>query len=47
VFALAADLGKTVPDIKPEDTITGTQGLAIGHDILGDLFPAMRARVAP
>jgi hypothetical protein len=41
VLALAQDLGKTVPEIKPEDTITGAQAVAIGHEILGELFPAI------
>jgi phospholipase C len=42
VLAFAQGLGRTVPAIKPEDTITGAQGIAIGHEILGELFPAMR-----
>jgi phospholipase C len=42
VLAFAQGMGKTVPEIKPEDTITGAQGIAIGHEILGELFPAMR-----
>ena len=42
VLAFAQGLGKTVPDIKPEDTITGAHAIAIGHEILGDIFPAMR-----
>jgi hypothetical protein len=42
MLAVAHDLGKTIPDIKPDDTITGAQGLAIGHEVLGDLYPAMR-----
>ncbi len=42
VLAFAQKLGKTVPDIKPEDTITGSQAVTIGHDVLGELFPAMR-----
>ena len=41
-LAFAQGLGKTVPDIKPEDTITGAHAIAIGHEILGDIFPAMR-----
>jgi hypothetical protein len=35
-------LGKPVPDLKPEEPITGGQAVAIGHEVLGDLFPAMR-----
>ena len=42
VLAFAQGLGKTVPDIKPEDTITGAHAIAIGHETLGDIFPAMR-----
>jgi phospholipase C len=42
VLAFAQGLGKTVPDIKPEDPITGQQAIDIGHEILGDIFPAMR-----
>jgi phospholipase C len=42
VLALAKEFGKAVPELKPEDTITGAQGLAIGHEILGELFPGMR-----
>ena len=40
VLAFAQGLGKTIPDIKPEDTITGAEAIAIGHEILGDVFPA-------
>jgi len=42
VFAMAESFGKPVPDIKPEDPITGAQAIAIGHETLGELFPAMR-----
>jgi phospholipase C len=42
VLALAEDLGKTVPTINPNDTITGAQAIAIGHESLGELFPSMR-----
>ena len=42
VLAFAQGLGKTVPDIKPEDTITGAHAIAIGHEVLGEIFPAMR-----
>jgi hypothetical protein len=42
VLAVAQDLGKPVPAVTPEDTITGSQAIAIGHDILGELFAAMR-----
>ena len=42
VLAFAQGLGETVPDLKPEDTITGAHAIAIGHEILGDIFPTMR-----
>jgi phospholipase C len=42
VLGLAHGLGAAVPDIKPEDTITGAQAVAIGHEALGELFPMMR-----
>jgi phospholipase C len=42
VLGLAQGLGKTVPDVKREDTITGARAIALGHEILGDIFPAMR-----
>jgi phospholipase C len=42
VFAMAEGFGKPVPDLKPEDPITGAQAIAIGHEILGEVFPAMR-----
>jgi phospholipase C len=37
VLAFAKGLGKPIP----EDTISGAQAVAIGHEILGELFPAM------
>ena len=42
VLALAEDLGKTVPTINPNDTITGAQAIAIGHESMGELFPSIR-----
>ena len=42
VLSLAEGLGKTVPDVKREDTITGAEAIAIGHEALGEIFPAMR-----
>jgi phospholipase C len=42
ILAFAQGLGKTVPDIKPDDTITGAQAIAIGHEALGELLPSMR-----
>jgi hypothetical protein len=35
-------MGATVPDLPPDAVITGAQAVAIGHEVLGDLFPAMR-----
>jgi hypothetical protein len=42
VLAFAQGLGKTVSDINPEETITGEHVIAIGHEILGDIFAAMQ-----
>ena len=42
VLAFAESLGKTVPHLAPGDTISGSQAVAIGHEVLGELFPAMR-----
>jgi hypothetical protein len=39
---MAEGFGKPVPDLKPEDTISGADAIAIGHEVLGELFPAMR-----
>ena len=42
VLAFAQGLGKPVPDIKPEDTITGTQAISLGREALGENLPGMR-----
>jgi phospholipase C len=42
VLGLGAGLGATVPHINPNQELTGAQALAITHEILGDLFPALR-----
>lgn len=42
VLAFGQGLGRTIPDIKSDDTITGAHAIAIGDEILGDIFPAMR-----
>jgi phospholipase C len=42
VLGLAKGLGKTVPDVKREDTITGAQFIAMCRDAAGELFPALR-----
>ena len=43
LLALGKGLGATVPDVSPDAEITGAQAIAIGHDVLGDLFPSMRS----
>lgn len=42
ILGLAQGLRKTVPDFKPGDTITGAHAIAIGQEVLGDIFPRMR-----
>jgi phospholipase C len=42
VLGLAKGLGKTVPDLRPEDTITGAQAIAIGREAVGEIFPSIR-----
>jgi phospholipase C len=42
VLALGKGMGVTVPDLPPDKVITGAEAIAIGHEVLGDLFPAMR-----
>jgi phospholipase C len=42
VLSMAHMFGKPVPDIDPDATITGSEALAIGHEALGEIFPAMR-----
>jgi phospholipase C len=42
VFAMAEGFGKPVPDLKPEDPIAGAEAIALAHETLGELFPAMR-----
>jgi len=41
MFQAVLGLGATVPDVKPDEQITGSQAIAILHDVLGDIFPAM------
>jgi phospholipase C len=41
VLAFAESLGKPIPHLTPEDRISGSQAIAIGHEVLGELFPAM------
>ena len=42
VLSFAEGLGKKVSDIKPEDTITGTQAISLGHAVVGEIFPGLR-----
>ena len=43
LLALGKGMGATVPDVAPDAEITGAEAITIGHDILGNLFPAMRS----
>jgi phospholipase C len=44
VLSLGKGLGAKVPEIDLNDkSITGANALEIGHEVLGDLFPALRA----
>ena len=43
VIALGKGMGATVPDVPPDAVITGAEAIAMGQDMLGDLFPAMRS----
>jgi phospholipase C len=41
-LSLGAGLGATVPDIQPDQEISGAEAISITHEVLGDVFPAMR-----
>ncbi len=41
VFTLGKLMGAPVPEVSLDAGITGAQAIAMGHDVLGDLFPAM------
>ena len=43
VLALGKGMGVAVPDIKPDQPMTGAEAITIGHEILGELFPELRA----
>ena len=43
VLTLGKLMGVTVPEVPPDAVITGAQAIAMSHDVLGDLFPAMRS----
>jgi len=49
ILTLAKDLGKPLPEHLPDPQaqITGAEGLALGHEILGDIFPTMRDKAIP
>jgi phospholipase C len=38
-FALGKELGQSVPDVSPDATIKGAEGLAMIRDLFGQLFP--------
>jgi phospholipase C len=42
LLALGKELGVAVPEVAPDAVITGAEAIAMGQDVLGDLFPAMR-----
>jgi hypothetical protein len=42
VLSMAQMFGKPVPAIDPNATMTGSEAIAIGHEVLGEIFPAMR-----
>ena len=43
LLALGKGMGATVPEVPPDAEITGEEAIAMGQDMLGDLFPAMRS----
>jgi phospholipase C len=42
LMALGKAMGVPVPDVPPDAVITGEEAIAMGQDMFGDLFPAMR-----
>jgi phospholipase C len=42
VLALGRGMGAAVPEIAPEEPISGAQAIEISHEVLGKLFPALR-----
>ena len=44
LLALGKVMEYPVPTLDPDAVITGAEAIAIGHDVLGDIFPAMRDR---
>ena len=43
LLALGKGWAPPCPDVSPDAEITGAEAIAIGHDVLGDLFPSMRS----
>ena len=43
MIALGKVMGATVPEMSPDAVITGAEAIAMGQDVFGDLFPAMRS----
>jgi len=42
VLSLGRELGAPVPEIDPQQPISGAEAVEISHEILGDLFPGLR-----
>jgi hypothetical protein len=45
-MTLGRDMGATVPELDL-DQATGAQAIDIAHEVLGDLFPAMKDGRSP
>ncbi|MDN5765139.1 MAG: hypothetical protein L0H78_04905 [Humibacillus sp.] len=43
VLALGKGMGVAVPELSPDAVISGAEAIAMGQELLGDLFPAMRS----
>ena len=43
LLALGKGMGVSVPVVSPDAMITGAEAIAMGQDVLGDIFPAMRS----
>ena len=42
VLTLGKGMGVAAPEIDLKQRITGAKALEIGHEVLGDLFPALK-----
>jgi hypothetical protein len=42
-LGLGQGIGQTVPDISPDATISGAEGLGMIHDMFGHMFPNLHA----